>query len=463
MKALKLIFQQKKLLFWLFLFWLLLVVYAFWSYSQTDPNLVLINWQPYWRFQTWFWQLAAAHRDWLVRVYIGLIVALFAVYWQLVRFFSQKKWAAVATAAQSKLLLLVWLVVISPLIFSYNALSHDVFNYIFNARMVVEYHANPHVQVALDFPTDLWTRFMHNTHTPAPYFYGWTGLSLIPYSLGAGKFLITWLNFRLFAVISLVLLFWSFLLLSKKLHWQLELKNLTLLFFNPLLLIEIIANAHNDVWMLALFVLSLGLLMGDVKKKRLIISILLLVLSISIKYATALLIPVWCGFLFLGVLVKMLSGRLAMFKPLAEKTSVLLTRLFFLSASVLMFGLLFLSHSRQFLPWYLTWSLLWLPLILTNKENNLINFLSRLPLIGKLGLALEKISQFELKVISSWGLWLLAFSFSSLLRYVPWLMTGEYLEQTNSQEKLITWGGGILIFFLGLLWQRLAKRNLLLQ
>lgn len=449
MQIIEAVLKQKKLFSLFFLLWLSLFFYAIWSYSQTDVNLVLINFAPYWHFQTWLWQVTATHRQLMSWLYVILIAALFIIYWQLVTFLSLKKWSLVVSKTKIKTVLVIWLVVVSPLFFSYNALSHDVFNYIFNAKMVVKYHANPHVQVALDFKEDLWVRFMHNTHTPAPYFYGWTGLSILPYLLGAGKFLLTWLAFRFFAVLSLGLLFWAILRLLKQLSWPMEIHHLALLFFNPLLLIEVISNAHNDAWMMGLVLLSLSLLQARLNKKWLIVSLLLFALSASIKYATFVLLPIWLWFLLLSLLDQLLVSRLVFVRSLIAKALTLTVGPTFLIASVLMFGLLLFDRSRQFLPWYLIWSLVWLPLILTDGKNSLAKFLLNLPLFGKFS--------------AVWSLWLLAFSFSALLRYVPWLLQGEYLVQTNTQEKLLTWLGGSLFFGLGLLCKKLFKRRFLLQ
>ncbi len=58
--------------------------------------------------------------------------------------------------------------------------SYDVFNYLFNAKMVWIYQVNPHIHAAIEFSRDPMLRFMQNVHTPAPYGYGSTALSLIP-------------------------------------------------------------------------------------------------------------------------------------------------------------------------------------------------------------------------------------------------------------------------------------------
>jgi len=52
---------------------------------------------------------------------------------------------------------------------SYPAYSHDLFNYMFDAKIATFYQQNPYLYKALDFPTDPWLRFMHWTHRYYPY------------------------------------------------------------------------------------------------------------------------------------------------------------------------------------------------------------------------------------------------------------------------------------------------------
>lgn len=383
-------------------------LYAVFSYALTDPNLILSSWKPYWQFQQWIWQNVFHNRPLLTSVYSALIVGWWWVY-QRGLFFSKKNppqklvWREMLVAA---------CFAFSPLLVSYNALSHDVFNYIFNAKMVLLYQANPHVQTALDFARDDWTRFMHNTHTPAPYGYGWTALSLVPYALGMGKFLITWLSFRAFSLLSLGLLAWTYL----KTRPHFSRADFWLVFANPLLIIEVISNQHNDVFMMAPAVMAFGLLWKHAETrapwKSAALSLGLLIVSISIKLATAVLLPLWT----LILLRPHLSRSFSRFsKYLSTENGALL-------ASLLLFVPLFTLRSQQFLPWYLIWSLVWLPFIRQEW----------------------------------WRKWVLAFSLSALFRYAPWLWAGEFSPEVLVQQKWVVWGGGALVW---LVWWGWSSRS----
>lgn len=177
---------NRKFYFLFFLYFIGIVFFSVFSYSLTDPNLVLINNSIYWRFQQFMWQTFFVNSQLQTSIFIGLFIYLFSCYLFLLKYLIKLSF---------KEHILLCIIVSVPLLFSYNALSHDVFNYIFNAKMVAVYHTNPHTHVALDFPHDEWIRFMHNTHTAAPYGYVWTLISLLPFLLGSGKFILTFFSF----------------------------------------------------------------------------------------------------------------------------------------------------------------------------------------------------------------------------------------------------------------------------
>ena len=74
--------------------------------------------------------------------------------------------------------------------------------------------------------------------------------------------------------------------------------------------------------------------------------------------------------------------------------------------------------SQQFLPWYLAWAFIWLPLI---KE-------------------------------SWWKAWLIILSLTGLLRYVPWILAGEHNDLVLANQKWMLWGVALGLWFLWHLW-----------
>jgi hypothetical protein len=364
---------------WTILYTLSLLAYTVFSYSLTAPNLVFTSWKPFVDFQFFIWETFFNNIFYLKYAYIGCLTLVVTAYLLLLRNLNAKSFSL-------KHLVVVLGLAISPLLISNNALSYDVFNYIFNAKMVLVYQSNPHEKVALNFAYDDWTRFMHNTHTPAPYGYGWTALSLIPYTLGTGRFVLIWMLFRLWSVMSLImlaLLFWRYVPRENK-WWAYA------VLLNPLLLIEVISTSHNDLWMMVPALFSLLLVLKKKTVLAVVLSLVLLLVSVSIKFATIVLLPLW----FLLVCRKHFSG-----------VGKMLVSHWALIATASLFPLLITARSQQFHPWYLTWILIWLPFVKS----------------------------------SVWRWSIIVLSVSSLVRYVPYLWNGHFTDTILIQQKLITW------------------------
>ncbi len=369
------------------------------SYSFVDPNLTLLN-QPWFiSWQAQRWQLASDP----VRLGLWFLVLTTAVFFG---YLGVLAWIKRGVRLRALPLWLVSAGII--LLLGHNAYSYDIFNYLFNAKMVVLYHVNPHVQVALNFPTDEWLRFMHNVHTPAPYGYGWTLLSLVPFSLGLGKFLSAYLAMKLFMALGLaVYLFfvWKLLLLEKAKDASFRWAQLA---FHPLLLVETLMNGHNDVWMMWPALAALYFLRRPRQSIQSIQSIIFgalgLAFSIFTKFATVLLLPV-------AVIELPFLKKVRPFSWWREHWSEF-------SALVLLAPLI-TSRSQQFHPWYLIWSLSFLPFIKWRWLRS-----------GLMGL-----------------------SISSLYRYWPWILERfGYTPQVELNMRFITWSGwlvGLLFWLIG--------------
>lgn len=392
-----------------------------WSYALTDPNLVLTSFAPYWNLQQWLWQNIWQKPDVLSMSYLLIILSWFFSYALLVRSVLTDKHPMPKSYIQ------VLVLAICTSFLAYNALSHDVFNYIFNAKMVVEYRQDPHVHTAIEFPNDLWTRFMHNTHTPAPYGYGWTALSVLPFFITQRWFTFSWLVFKSLNLVAMLLL-WQVLkkLNAEVLHYspqEFE-KNLFILFANPLLLIELLANAHNDLWMLVPALCAI-LMVFRLRKRfellHLFIAIASYAFSLTTKWATVALIPVLGVILVWPYLKSVVQKTLAQLSNFIEQASLNWP----ITASMLMFLPLFTDRSQQFHPWYLLWSLVWLPLM-------------------KKG---------------SWFSLLLLFSFSSMLRYLPWLYVGGYSPQVLLNQKIVTWGIPFLWLIMNFAYAKITSKK----
>lgn len=416
--------KRPMLKLWVVAYIAVLFLFSLWTFSLTDPNLVLTSWQPYWSFQQWMWQTVYPNKLLLISSYATIVSCLFLIYLNIIRGLKASSIEYQFSRWQS----LSWIVIFSfPLLFSYNALSHDVFNYIFNSKMILAYGANPYTATALNFPQDSWTRFMHNTHTFAPYGYGWTAFSLVPFLLGMSKFTLTWLIFRFFGVLGLILLFLGLIFASEGiLKRKLFTHELALLFLNPLVLIEVVVNMHNDIWMLVPAVWAVGLSTRKYTHKARLLQIVgvcaLLVFSILTKYATVLIAPMVLIHLFNTQLFQRIAQGFLK-KPALSSLITSYVGTFISSAvsrftptliSLLLFVPLLTDRSQQFHSWYLLWPLVWLPLI-----------------------------QFAL-----WKKLLLIFTFTCLLRYIPWMYIDGFAANTLLYQKYITWSAVGFLFLL---------------
>ncbi|MCD8484964.1 hypothetical protein LRY65_04100 [Candidatus Woesebacteria bacterium] len=395
--------QRWLLLIW----WLVALVTAVWSYHWVDPNLTLFAWGPFVEWQTWMWSQArnVAAVTWQYIVLLGVWWTAYAFTVQSSRRGPERiipRWALLALAGSIGFL---WL--------GQNALSHDIFNYLFNAKMVVQYQANPHVAVALDFAHDPWTRFMHNTHTAAPYGWGWTLLSLLPYVLSGGKFLLAYFGMKLWMIVGLVLYLGSIWSIARQHFPRSAWWRWSLVAFHPLLLIETVLMGHNDVWMMWPVLVAMNWLCCQKSKHvwwKVALSIVLFGLSIWIKLATIVLVP----FLVWWLLPNGWDQRIVSLFVGAKRSDQLLRFARRYQADIaagLLLVPLMTARSQQFHPWYFIWVLSFVPFTRAQW----------------------------------WRATLLGLSVSSTFRYIPLMFAGwEYSPLVQTQMRIVTWSGAFL-------------------
>ncbi len=423
---------------WVAGYWVLLLAFSVWTFSLSDPNLLFSTWPPYWRIQQDIWHFFA-EALFRTEVFVALCVALFFVYAKIV---IGLKSSSASYQFSSKKILTWFLVLCLPLIVSYNALSYDIFNYLFNAKMVLVYGLSPYTHSALDFPQDTWTRFMHNTHTLTPYGYLWTFMCFIPFLLGFGKFTVSWLLMKLWMVFGVCVLYWGLQYTARHiLKRSLQTHELALLFLNPFFLFETVSSAHNDIWMGALAVWAVGLSATVWKNrawywKTLCVGVVIAA-SIEVKFVTVLLIPLLGLQLYATNIITFVLSRLVPHNPIikfvtrfaAQFFSHLFQNFVPLTASIALFLPLMTDRSFYFHPWYLLWPLVWLPLI----QNQ------------------------------AWKRFLLILSFTSLMRYIPWMLLNGYAPNTLWHQQLITWAAVPIFFIVSLTASRWKQPDNLRQ
>ncbi len=366
---------------------LVLSLLTIYSYSQIDLNLTLSgNWL-YQYFQNQLIKLGYFNRTLSTAVFLILLFLLSIIYYLILYLIKHKRLSFTN---------LKWLVILSCIIlfFSYSAFSHDLFNYMFDARIVTAYQQNPYVHSALDFPSDLWTRFMHWTHRTYPYGPVWLVLTLPASMLGFGKFVLTLFNFKLLFLFFHLSNIYLINKILKKADPKLSLLGTAVYAFNPVVLIESLVSPHNEVLMLFFLLLAIYFVICEDNKLAAIFNLLL---SAGIKFVTIILLPI---FLFYSSSERSESRSLKWLK---------LNLLFLIPPLILQI------YFREPYSWYF------------------------IPLIG-VGALLIK--------YESINILLAGFSFGALLRYAPYLYLGEYSLSTSNMQNIIFWLTGLSAIFI---------------
>jgi hypothetical protein len=218
-----------------------------------------------------------ALRPYATILYVACIASLFIYYLRILWSVSKKK-----TTPKNALTHICIAAVV--LFLGFPGFSYDVFNYMATAKVAYVWHENPYIVMPIEIPNEPMLTYMHASNKVALYGPVWIGVSAIPQYLGFGNPMVTLFMFKLMEIAFYAGTLW--------LIWQLSEKNLwSLLFFalNPIVLTEIILSGHNDIVMMFFALASFYLL----RKKKYTLSILALLFSIFIKYATMFIIPVY--------------------------------------------------------------------------------------------------------------------------------------------------------------------------
>ena len=347
------------------------------SYAYVDLNLTFSRNPQLLAFVGLMQQLGYYHRPQATLIYLFLIIFTFS-------FFIFHLWLFYKSRIGLKYLTISTLINTIILIFAYPFLSSDLFNYLFDAKIILHYGTSPYTHRALDFPNDEWLRFMRWTHRLSPYGPLWLGLSIIPATLGFGKFILNFFAFKIFIGIFHLIntyLIWKIL---KRINVKMATFGTAFYAFNPLFLIEGIVNAHNDV-VLATFMLA-SIYFYILSKS--FFAYLSILLGALIKYIPILNLPwlIWAS-------QPRGQRKIEKLVILNLVTMTIFTYLF----SSFRISVPFVSSSAtqiQFQPWYLFWTL---------------PFVALLPNVSMIVIAT-------------------VLSIAAILRYLPYLYYGDWSQ-----------------------------------
>lgn len=270
-----------------------------------------------------------------------------------------------------------WLLtVVFIALLSFPALSYDIFNYIATAKLTYFYGENPYVVMPIEIPNEPMLGYTRAANKLALYGPVWIVLSSFPYVVGAWHNIALIFSFKAFVFIFYLLC--SFMIYRKTKRWD------ATLFFaaNPLVLIEVLVNGHNDIVMM---VLALGgiILWSKASVLHKAVGLVLFAASVFVKGATIVLLPLF--FLPGWVWEKKMKA-----------------------AYVLMFMVFLMSPLREEMyPWYAVWWLVFAALIPITKKS----------------------------FIHGFSFWM---SLGLMLRYLPWIATREYGGITPITRVILT-------------------------
>lgn len=299
------------------------VLLFLYSFTQVDLGLTLTRWEMWQGLQQAFQHIGYFNRPLSTYFYLGILFLLFLSYFLLLQLAKKGK----VSFRQAWLLITATAIILA---FSYNAFSHDLFNYIFDAKIVTNYQQNPYEHKALDFPNDPMLSFMHWTHRVYPYGPVWLGLTIPLSFFGMQLLLPTMLLFKAFTASAFVGSAYIIGKILRKISPQEEILGILFFGLNPLIIIESLVSSHNDIVMVFFALFGLHLLVA----KRNVLSIFLLLLSIGVKFATVFLAPI-----FLYAIVK--------------KNNVNFEKMFVAIVVAMAVGVITASLRTNFQPWYL--------------------------------------------------------------------------------------------------------------
>ncbi len=265
------------------LYGVLAITLLLYSFTQVDLGMTLTQASIWQGIQKQFQYIGFFNRPLSTVLFISLLSAYFLAYVGVLWGIQKKK-------ISSKTMWVAILVTAGILVFSYPAFSYDLFNHMFTAKTVLVYHKNPYLVTPLQFAgVDPWLSFMHWTHVTSIYSPLWIIMTLFPYVFGFGYFLLLLWNFKILIVSFYLLAVWSIGKILEKDGKIAQLTGIAVFALNPLVIIESMVSAHNDIVMMGLALFAI-VIYGNKNK---VTSFFLLASSIAIKLMTIFLIPAY--------------------------------------------------------------------------------------------------------------------------------------------------------------------------
>jgi len=379
-----------------------IVALLLYSYTQVDLSLTLSKASIFQTIEKAFQYIGYFNRPLSTYLFLGIVGLLFFLYGLFLKFAKQKR---ITFSFFWKILIPVSLL----LTLSYNAFSYDLFNYIFYTKIILFYHQNPYVVTALDFPHDPMLSFMHWTHNTYPYgpLYLLLTIPLGILQIWGKLFLPTFFIFKFFSATCYVGTVWLISKLLKRTAPQHQITGTILYALNPLVLIESLVSAHNDVVMMFFAILGIYLFV----QKKWLLGLVSIVFATLIKQATV----------FLLLPTVLYSVTLAFGKKwITEK-------MFLLGCSVVtVIGYILVISKIEIQPWYCLW---FFPFLIFIK----------------------------LPKILMWSV--VGYTMGVLLRYTPFLWQGDWNGEAALVKTIVTVVTPLIFLSIGFVYENIFGKN----
>lgn len=315
-----------------------LVGLFFYAFTQIDLGLAFSKSVELQKILFSFQQIGYFQRPLSTALFLVIVILLFGFYLYFL-------WGVFKNKIKIKF---IWLIIGTTaviLAFSYNAFSYDLFNYIFDTKIVTHYHQNPYLHKALDFPKDPMLAFMHWTHRTYPYGPLWLGLTIPLSFLGAQIFWLTFFIFKFFIAGCYLGSAYLIYLINKKILPEYQNFNLVLFALNPLVIIESLVSSHNDIVMILFALFGIYLFLTG----RKLFSIIFIAVSAAIKIPTiSLVVPLVLSYLPI--------------KSKLDNQKLIWAFVLFSTAS-----LFYVLTKLEIQPWYILWVFPFTCLLRPNK------------------------------------------------------------------------------------------------
>lgn len=383
---------MKKILIGCYLF--IIITLFLYSFTQIDLSLTFSRIDFLRQIVKSFQYIGYFNRPLSAFIYIFILVFLINIYFGFLIMVHIKHFEAKT----------IWKLIIittGVLVFSYNAFSYDLFNYMFDAKIVTHYFQNPYIHKALDYPGDPMLSFMHWTHRVYPYGPVWLVLTVPLSFLGFNFFIPTFLFFKLLMASCYLGTTYYIGKILQKILPEKYVFGITFFALNPLVIFESLISAHLDIVMLFFATYAIYQLINSKYPQ----AYLLLLISIGIKFATAALIPVFLLVTFFQI----------------KKKNISWDAVFFLGTLFMAFTIIYASYRTNYQPWYIL-DALFIGALVSHKAYTFIT--------------------------------LIVISFFSLLIYWPFLLVGNWdapvpqILQALQIISYITSAVAVLTFFI---------------